>query len=134
MKQVLLDTNVVLRLLLEDQEDHYQRAVALFNAAAEKQYRLLVGAEVLAECVFVLESFYKVSRADIARLMKRLLSHSGIYSSEMDILKDSLKLYNSHNMDILDCLIAARSQARNCSIATFDKDFKKLENIDLIHF
>ena len=134
MKQVLLDTNVVLRLLLADHKNHYQRAINLFNAAADKKYRLQINAEVLAECIFVFESFYKILRADIVDLMKRLLSHPGIYGSEMNVLKISLELYDSSNIDIADCLLAARAQAQNCLVATFDTDFKKLKNVELLDF
>ena len=134
MKRVLLDTNVILRLLLADHEDQHSRAVRLFDAATDKECLLQINAEILAECTFVLESFYKVSRVAIAELMERLLCHPGIYSNEMNVLKVSLEHYCSSKVDIADCLLAARSRIQNCSIAAFDKDFKKLPSVDLVDF
>ncbi|MEM7791739.1 MAG: PIN domain-containing protein, partial [Verrucomicrobiota bacterium] len=97
-------------------------------------YQMFMEPEILAECVFVLDSFYEIDRSEIATLLSRLLQHPGIRSGQMELLQVSLELFAQTNVDMADCLLAARSKVQGCAVATFDKDFKKLGTIDLLEF
>ncbi|MDO8186855.1 PIN domain-containing protein [Conexibacter sp. JD483] len=61
-----LDTNVIVRHLTGDPPEQAARATAVL-ATAE---RLLLSDLIVAECVYVLQSFYEVGRARIAELMR----------------------------------------------------------------
>ena len=71
---VLLDTNIILRLLRADQPTHHAEARRLFEQAREGKLRLLVPSLVVAEVVFVLQGFYRLSRAEIAQLLTDLIA------------------------------------------------------------
>ena len=62
---------------------------------------------VLAECVFVLESFYERPRADIASALARLISSPGIEIGEATMHVDALNRHRKSSAHFVDCLIAA---------------------------
>ena len=73
---VLLDTNVVIRHLTGDPPAMARRATKLLATETE----LVLADLVLAECVYVLESFYEVERARVAELMRAALAVPSIAS------------------------------------------------------
>lgn len=64
MSKKILDTNVVLRYLLQDVPDMFE--IACTNI---KQGDCFVFPEVIAEAVYVLKSVYKVERKDISSVL-----------------------------------------------------------------
>ena len=86
---------------------------------------------VLAECVFVLESFYAQRRGDIALALSRLISSPGVEISRVAIHLDALDRYRKTKVHFVDCLIAATAAAEDLSVATFDQDFRKFADVRL---
>jgi predicted nucleic-acid-binding protein len=83
-------------------------------------------AVVLAECVYVLEKFYRVPRSDIFDNLSRLLTYPGIVNADKALLLKALMLYLHSGTDIVDCILAA-SSSEHSLIISFDKDFSKLK-------
>jgi predicted nucleic-acid-binding protein len=84
---------------------------------------------VLAECVFVLESFYGHPRADIASALRRLISSPGIEISEVTVHLDALDRYKGTKAHFVDCLIGATAVANNVPVSSFDQDFRKFVDV-----
>jgi predicted nucleic-acid-binding protein len=82
MNHRLIDTNLIIRYLVQDHPQHSQTAAKLFEACDQGLLTLVILPSVLAECVFVLESFYKHKRADIAKVLSTLISSPGIDISD----------------------------------------------------
>ena len=72
-KQRLVDTNVIVRYLVQDHDKHARAAGKLFDACDRGDVVVVVLPVVLAECVFVLESFYGHPRAAIASALGGLI-------------------------------------------------------------
>ena len=125
----LIDTNLIVRYLVQDHEKHARVAGRLFEACDRSELTIVVLPAVLAECVFVLESFYDRPRADIASALTRLISSPGIEISEATIHMDALNRYRKTNAHFVDCLIAAVAVAEDTPVATFDQDFRKFGDI-----
>ena len=124
----LVDTNVVLRFLLNDDPVQSPKAQRLFIGTIQGRAVLEVGDGVVAECVWVLEKALHVPRLEIARHLVRLLSLPGVQGqgSTRSIL-DALVTYGRTRCDIVDCLLDARARSRKARVYTFDAtDFKKL--------
>lgn len=77
-KRTFVDTNLIIRYLVQDHEKHARTAGRLFDACDRGEVVIVVLAAVLAECVFVLESFYEHPRTDIASALSRLISSPGV--------------------------------------------------------
>ena len=127
----LVDTNLIVRHLVQDHERHAKLAGKLFAASDRGEVSLVVLPVVLAECVFVLESFYKRPRAEIAQALKSLVGSPGVEVDDLPIHLDALTRYGRTQLHIVDCMIAATAAAQGLHVATFDQDFKKFQDVTI---
>jgi predicted nucleic acid-binding protein len=128
-KRRLVDTNLIVRYLVQDNEKHAKAAGRLFDACDRGDVLIVVLPVVVAECVFVLESFYEHPRADIASALARLISSPGVEIRELAIHLEALNRYKRTRIHFVDCLIAATAVAENAPVATFDQDFRKFNDV-----
>ena len=128
-KRSLIDTNLIVRYLVQDHEKHAKAAGKLFDACDRGDVVIIVLPVVLAECVFVLESFYGHARADIANALSRLISSPGVEISEIAVNLDALTRYKNTKVHFVDCMIAATAVAGKLRVATFDRDFRKFRDV-----
>ena len=127
-KRRLVDTNLIVRYLVQDHEKHAKAAGKLFDACDRGDVVIVVLPAVLAECVFVLESFYEHPRGDIASALGRLISSPDV---EIDaaINLDALDRYRKTKVHFVDCLIAATAATESMPVASFDQDFRKFTDV-----
>lgn len=128
-KRRLIDTNLIVRYLVQDHEKHAKAAEKLFAACDRGELVILVLPAVLAECVFVLDSFYGRPRPDIASALATLISSPGVAISDAAVHLDALHRYGQTKVHFVDCLIAATAAAENTPVATFDHDFRKFPDV-----
>jgi predicted nucleic-acid-binding protein len=128
-KRRLVDTNLIVRYLVQDHEKHAKAAGKLFDACDRGDVVVVVLPAVLAECLFVLESFYEHARADIASALGRLISSPGVEVDSAAIHLDALGRYGKTKVHFVDCLIAATAAAENISVASFYQDFRKFTDV-----
>ena len=125
-KQRLVDTNLIVRYLVQDHDKHARAAGKLFDAC---DVVIVVLPVVLAECVFVLESFYRHPRAAVASALGGLISGPGVEIDEVTVHLDALNRYQGTKAHFVDCLIAATAVAKNLPVSTFDQDFRKFGDV-----
>jgi predicted nucleic acid-binding protein len=92
-KQRLIDTDLIIRYLVQDHDKPARAAERLFDACDRGDLVIVVLPVVLAECVLVLESFYKHPRTHIASALGRSISSPGIEISEATVHLDALHRY-----------------------------------------
>jgi predicted nucleic-acid-binding protein len=125
----LVDTNLIVRFLVQDHQKHARAATKLFEASDRGDLTLVILPAVIAECVFVLESFYKHNRIDIARVLAALISSPGIQLTDAALHLDALNRYGGSKAHFVDCIIAAHAAEADLPVATFDNDFKKFHDV-----
>jgi predicted nucleic-acid-binding protein len=125
----LVDTNLIVRYLVQDHEKHAKAAGRVFDACDRGEVVIVVLPAVLAECVFVLESFYKHPRGDIASALGRLISSPGVEISGATIHLEALDRYRKTKVHFVDCVVAATAAAENMPVASFDQDFRKFTDV-----
>jgi predicted nucleic-acid-binding protein len=128
-KRRLVDTNLIVRYLVQDHEKHAKAAGRLFDACDRGDVVIVVLPAVLTECVFVLQSFYQHPRGDIASALGRLISSPCIEIDGAAIHLDALDRYRKTKIHFVDCLIAATAATENMPVATFDQDFRKFTDV-----
>ncbi len=121
MTTVWLDTNVILRYLLEEPKDHFKRAKALLTRAAAGELRVHVSAIVAAEVMAILVHSYDVPRSDAAQALIDLLSARGA-RTEADVV-DALELTRDQKVDFVDAYTWLTCRQANAELASFDRDF-----------
>jgi predicted nucleic acid-binding protein len=125
-KRRLVDANLIVRYLVQDHEKHAKAAV---DACDRGDVVIVVLPAVLAECVFVLESFYEHPRGDISSALGRLISSPGVEIRGATIHVDALERYRKTKVHFVDCLLAATGAAEDTPVATFDQDFRKFADV-----
>ena len=131
IEPVFVDTNVFLRFFVRDVEPFYQKSKEFFEKAEKGEIRLETSEMVIAEIVWVLESYYGFTKAEIAEVVETILETRSIRVANHTRLKEAIKLYISESMDFIDAYNIAYMKARNYKkVATFDiKHFKNIEGI-----
>lgn len=127
MKQKLLvDTNIIVRLLTGDPKGIMQQAEQLIQKVEKEEIVFFVPSMVVAETYWVLKSLYSLSKQDIAQSLKDFLQSEGVELEEPWII-DALEDLIVHNVDFIDAYLAKKSRTELLSVLTWNKKhFKKL--------
>lgn len=127
----LVDTNLILRYLVQDHQKHAEAAGKLFEACDRGDLTLVVLPAVLSECVFVLESFYERGRGEIASALGALISSPGVEIAGLPVHLDALYRYRNSKLHFVDCLLASAASAAKIPVATFDREFRKFPDVPM---
>jgi predicted nucleic-acid-binding protein len=125
-KVYLIDTNVILRYLLDDHKLFSPMAKAFMQDVAKEVKKAELSPVVVVECVYVMEKFYEIPKNEVVDKLSRILNIKGIVNSDKSEILDALVKYENSGADIVDCILAAKSSPQRI-IVSFDKDFKKLK-------
>lgn len=117
MHKLLVDTNVILRCLLRDNEEMAKKADEVIKNGA---WTL---PEILAEVEHVLRTVYNVERKDIAEQLFKVFKL--IQFEHPTIMLRALEIFNNTRLDFVDCIIASYHGVNKIEVFTFDK---KLNN------
>ena len=131
MKKYLLDTNVLLRFLLDDHPELSRAAARLFQQAADEKCLLILTDLGIAEAVWVLTSYYKLERQKVAESLAKLLLKAGVLCPSLESVLDALARFKATNCDFFDCYLAAQAASSGVAIASFDSDLRKFEDASL---
>ena len=116
------DTNLVVRLMVEDDVAQARRARKLLEEAAERD-ELVLSDIVLSELEWVLESAYKVPRQRILVALNALIADERFCFEDRHRVATALNLYQEGKGDLADYLIGLRSEAAGVRTTfTFDRD------------
>ena len=123
---IALDTNVLVRFLVEDDEAQTRAATSLIARAARAGEQLFVSDIVLCEVVWVLSANYDTSKPEIIALIRKLLHARQLTFRVSDLLARALEAYAAGKGDFADYVIREDAAAAGCgSVATFDKALLK---------
>jgi predicted nucleic acid-binding protein len=123
-----IDTNIIVRHLTGDPRDMAGRATRFLAAAGAHELRL--ADLVLAEVVYVLESFYKVPRAQVAEYARAIVAFPAIRVDDPAMLLRTIEVYETDRLDFADAyLVAAAERAGVGVVASFDKAIDRVDTI-----
>ncbi|MBU2603172.1 MAG: PIN domain-containing protein [Actinobacteria bacterium] len=128
---LFVDTNVFLRFLTNDVPEQADAAEALFRRAAAGEVGLVTNTIVVAEIVWVLESYYRLTRPDVMERALAVAHMDGLALPESDIITEALLEYAESNVDFIDAYNAGWIRHRGLRrIATFDqKHYSRFEGL-----
>lgn len=126
MTNLWVDANVLLRLITDDPPALANRATRLAERAERGEITLKIPALVVAEIVWVLNSFYKYSRLEVANVLIPLLTSEGILLEDRDLVIAVLEQMVAANVDFIDAYLAKLARREGESVASFDRDFNRL--------
>ncbi len=109
-----IDTNYIVRYLINDNIEMADIAEDILTNKS-----VFISNEILAEVVYVLFGVYGVSKTQIADQLSQLIDFNNVTTLDDDLIKKSLEIFKTKNLDFVDCLLCAYS--RQDEILTFDK-------------
>ena len=122
---IALDTNLLVRLIVQDDEAQARAVERLLVRARRDQTSLFVADVVLCELVWVLMRRLGLGRADIADILDRLLRTELVVVSDAAITSRTLSAYRDGRGDFADYLIREQAFAREATeVVTFDRTLK----------
>ena len=125
-----VDTNVLIRFLTNDPPQQATRAQRFLAGADE----LVLTDVVLAEVVYVLESFYGVGRRELAAAVRALLALRSIVTvTHTATLYRTVQLYETLRLDFADAYLAAIAESSDTPVvASFDREISKVTTVERI--
>lgn len=130
-ERAFIDTNLFLRYLTNDIPEKADLVEALLQRAAAGEITLITTSLVIAEIVWTLASFYKLSREAIRDRVLAILNTPGLEIESSDLLIEAATNYAAKNVDFIDAYNAAWMLQQQLTTAyTFDrKHFSRFEHI-----
>lgn len=125
MKEEVIDTNVLLRFLVGDNKLQQKQASGWFSQAQKGKRKFVIKPLIVAETCFVLESFYKKQRNEIAEVFEVFLAQSWLVVEERDTLL-SLWAWYKEGFHFVDSYLLSWAKNNNSSIVSFDKKLAKM--------
>ena len=107
MNKSFVDTNLFIRYLTNDDQEKADRVENLLKQAAVGVLTLITTEMVIAEIVWVLESFYELKPIAVAPLIRGIIATPGLEVINSSLISRALELYEGHNVDFIDGYIAA---------------------------
>lgn len=119
-----VDTNILVRHLVGDPPDMAARATDYLGSESE----LLVTDLIVAETVYVLDSFYEVSREAIATSMRSLLTLNSVIVVDAALLLRSIEIYEHDRLDFAEAYLVASAESSGVdAVASFDRSVERIE-------
>jgi predicted nucleic-acid-binding protein len=123
---IALDTNVLVRFIVEDDKIQGARASRLVRGATERGEPLFVSDIVLCELVWVLSASYRVTRSEIAATLGRLAQAKQIVFTDAERVHRATDAFAAGRGDFADYLIREHAREAGCTeVATFDRALLK---------
>jgi predicted nucleic acid-binding protein len=123
-----IDTNVIVRHLTGDPPEMAARATRFLTNAGAGELRL--ADLVLAEVVYVLESFYKEPRAQVAEQARAIAAFPAIRVDDPAMLLRTIEVYETDRLDFADAyLVAAAERSGIGVVASFDRGIDRVETV-----
>jgi len=116
-----VDTNVLIRYLIRDDQPQYEKARRLIDREVSKGDPLLVSLLVLLESEWVLRSKYGLPKSEIVAAFSAMLEATDLVFEDEPSIEHAIYLWKDSSADFADCLIDARNLRLGCrATATFD--------------
>lgn len=124
-----IDTNVLIRHLTGDLPAMAARATAYLQVETE----LLLADLVVAETIFVLESFYETPRVEIAEVVRSLLAFSSIVVVDRDVLLRAVEVYETDRLDFAEAYLVACAESTGVGrVASFDRSIDRVQTVERV--
>lgn len=124
--RAFVDTNVLVRHLTGDPADMGTRATSFLAGASE----LYVADLIVAETVYVLESFYKAPREQIATAMRSLIAMPSVVTVDPAVLLRAIEVYEDDRLGFAEAYLVACAESTGVGyVASFDRTIDRLSTV-----
>lgn len=133
MYKAFIDTNILIRILVKDDDIKRKACEKLLEKAKRKEVILYILPVAIIEIVWVLEKYYKLDKKVIRELVEAILNTPELKCEMEGVFKEAIKSYEEKNIKFADAVMGYWGIERGFSIVyTYDeKDFKRIEGLEV---
>ncbi len=126
MKYALIDTNLIIRYLVNDDPP---KAAAVERLLKQTTCKLVLPDMVFAEIIWVLGSYYQLPKEQIVDKLRALLQVPSIAGNKA-VLDKAVSLFGVQNVSFIDAYLAALAQTDKIQVIySYDRDFDKFSGV-----
>lgn len=129
MKHSLIDTNVIIRFLVETPETvpaKFKGVFPFFEKVGKADLCVQLPELVLFEAFFVLTSLYKIPASKVAETLDQIIAFRGVFMQDKPLMRTCLSVLKTKKIDLVDAYILAVSRRKSIhTVYSFDRDLKK---------
>ena len=127
-----LDTNVLARLVLQDDAAQTRAAQDCLIRARDSGEALVANLTAMLELEWVLRSRGKLTKPQILSVFNGLLETNDLQITGEKLLEHSLHIWENSNTDFAKCLFWAQYQSLGCrAMLTFDAKAARIDGVEL---
>lgn len=128
-----LDTNVVIRYLVQDDVAQARKANRLIEKSLTPDEPGFINLTTLCEIVWVLKRNYRLDKSRQVTVVDGLLTSKQLLVENVPVVWKALRAYESGRADFSDAIIAYVNQVHQCDhTVTFDKQASRLDGMRLL--
>ncbi len=133
MNKAFVDTSVILRLLVKDDDIKMKAAEKLLRNAGAQGITLHLLPVTLLEVVWVLEKVYKLKRKEIRELTEAIVNTPQLKVEMESAFRKALRIYEERNVKFADAVMGCWGLEKGLTtVFTYDeRDFKRIEGLDV---
>jgi predicted nucleic-acid-binding protein len=129
-KKIFVDTNIFLRFLIGDNEEQYRKCRRFFEKVKKGEVHAITSPLVIFEIIWVLHSYYELSKEEAAERVIALLGLRGLEVQEKDKFLEALVLWQETKADFNDVFNYVWCRDNGIKkIVSYDKHFDKFPEI-----
>jgi predicted nucleic-acid-binding protein len=134
MDKAFVDTSVILRILVKEDEGKVAAVERLLLSARRSGKRLHVLPVAILEVVWVLEKVYKLDRRSVRELADAILNTGELIVENGGVFRKALAVYEEKNVKFADAVMGAWGIARGLkTVYTYDeKDFRRIGDLEVL--
>jgi predicted nucleic acid-binding protein len=133
LKNIIIDTYALISFVTDRNPAQQDKIADLFGSAAQLKVRVLCPQNVLTEFVYVMDSVYRIGKAEIRDVVRAFIKLPGVEIVHQLSLKTLFAIWPEKVPDYGDAIIASLCKdTKGASVATFDRKFRaKLKKLGI---
>ena len=123
-----IDTNIFIRFLTNDIPSKADACEKLFRKTVAQKEALFTTDLVIAEIIWVLESYYELPKKEVQDKVEKILNTPNLVCQNKDIILNALTLYLEKDVDYIDAYNAVFLKKNNIeTLYSYDKHFDSID-------
>lgn len=124
-----VDTNILVRHLTGDPPEMAERATRYLATERDPLLTDLVAAET----VYVLESFYKAPRGQVAEAVRSLIAFDSMVCVDPALLLRALAVYETDRLDFAEAYLVACAESTEVGrVVSFDRTIDRVDTVERV--
>ncbi len=122
-----VDTNIFIRYLTDDLPEKADNCEKIFARAIENKEQLFTSELVIAEIIWVLESYYELQKEKIQEMVEKILNTRNLTCINKNQILNALAIYAGKNIDYTDAYNAVILREKGIKeIYSYDAHFDRI--------